>query len=110
MNNKTRKLIYEKYKGKCAYCGEKLKKSWHIDHITPKNSGGSDHIENLNPACASCNMKKSWMNIEEFRNYIKTRAEKFMKYNSDYRLCNRYELLPAKINKEIKFYFERIGE
>lgn len=31
-----RKLIYDKYGGKCAYCGEDLPpKGWHVDHIEP---------------------------------------------------------------------------
>ena len=33
MTKKERELIFNKYNGKCAYCGCELKKGWHIDHI-----------------------------------------------------------------------------
>jgi len=32
---KERELIKNKFNGRCAYCGEVLKKGWHIDHIIP---------------------------------------------------------------------------
>lgn len=31
---------------------------WHVDHSHPKARGGTDHLNNLMPACASCNIKK----------------------------------------------------
>ena len=42
---KDRQIIFEKYSGKCAYCGDELKKGWHMDHANPverkmKNIGG----------------------------------------------------------------------
>ena len=33
MKKIERELIFNKYNGKCAYCGCELKKGWHIDHI-----------------------------------------------------------------------------
>lgn len=33
--NKKRQIIFDKYNGKCAYCGCELQKLWHIDHIEP---------------------------------------------------------------------------
>lgn len=32
---KQRKIIFDKYEGKCAYCGCELKDGWHVDHIEP---------------------------------------------------------------------------
>ena len=32
---KDRQILFNKYEGKCAYCGDDLKKGWHVDHIEP---------------------------------------------------------------------------
>jgi predicted restriction endonuclease len=34
-NKNRRQLIFEKYDGRCAYCGCELQKGWHEDHIEP---------------------------------------------------------------------------
>lgn len=36
-----------------------------IDHIKPKSKGGSDKLNNLNPMCVKCNLKKSDIYEEE---------------------------------------------
>lgn len=61
--------IYDKTCGKCHLCHKKLafknyashgnKGSWEIEHSKPKSKGGTDHINNLYPACISCNREKS---------------------------------------------------
>lgn len=41
----------------CTYCGRtdvQLSK----DHVVPVSTGGSDHIDNIVPACRSCNSSK----------------------------------------------------
>lgn len=35
LNKKQRELVYNKYNGKCAYCGCNLPTRWHVDHIEP---------------------------------------------------------------------------
>ena len=35
MNKKDRELIFNKYGGKCAYCGCELTKGWHVDEFEP---------------------------------------------------------------------------
>lgn len=35
MNKKNRQIIFDKYGGKCAYCGCELQKGWHVDHADP---------------------------------------------------------------------------
>ena len=55
---KIRKIVLERDKYICHYCGKK-KFSMEVDHIIPVESGGKDEIENLVSACRSCNRKKS---------------------------------------------------
>ena len=52
-----REIVYDKFNGRCAYCGCELKAGFHIDHIDPirRNSDGSC----LNP------QNKSLSNIPE---------------------------------------------
>lgn len=32
---KKRQIVFDKYGGKCAYCGCELLKGWHVDHASP---------------------------------------------------------------------------
>ena len=50
--------IKEKWKHKCAYCGEKSDEL-SLDHIVPQAKGGNDHITNVCCACVKCNRDKS---------------------------------------------------
>ena len=45
------------YKGRCAYCGTKQKRLTQ-DHVIPLSKGGSTTLNNIVPACRSCNSKK----------------------------------------------------
>ena len=62
------KLIYHKTDGCCHVCHRRLslknygvhgrKGAWHIEHSKAKANGGTDHMNNLYPACTSCNLEK----------------------------------------------------
>ncbi len=62
------KKIYAKTDGYCHICHGKLNFSnygkhamtgaWHVEHSIPRAKGGTDHLNNLYPACASCNCEK----------------------------------------------------
>jgi len=47
----------------CTYCGERADT---IDHIIPVSKGGTGEVDNLTPACRSCNSKKHTMTLEAF--------------------------------------------
>ncbi|MBA3354032.1 MAG: HNH endonuclease [Blastocatellia bacterium] len=54
-----RRELLRKYANKCASCGVDLTPSnAHMDHITPFSKGGLRRIENFQPLCAPCNLKK----------------------------------------------------
>lgn len=109
MKTETRKRVYQKYNGKCAYCGCDLEKGWHVDHIKPKVIGGSDSLENFNPSCKHCNTYKGGAGIEEYR----TQLKRMLNENPEYLFKSK-----TKMNVAIKmasiththwngvFYFE----
>ena len=53
-------------KGRCYYCGEKVGRRYHVDHVVPLSRGGSNGPENLVIACASCNLRKNAKLPHEF--------------------------------------------
>lgn len=48
--------LQQRYDFKCFYCGRESKLT--KDHIIPISKGGEDTIENIVPACWSCNRRK----------------------------------------------------
>jgi 5-methylcytosine-specific restriction endonuclease McrA len=60
--------IYDKTDGYCQYCGMKLaysnyaeegnKGAWRVVHGRPISQGGTNHMNNLFPACTSCSKRK----------------------------------------------------
>lgn len=64
-----RAAVYEKYQGRCAYCGNQIEHidRMHVDHIHAKSLGGSGRIFNLNPACAPCNISKGDRDLDYLR-------------------------------------------
>lgn len=53
------KAQYDRQKGKCFYCHEKLKGQYEVDHVIPLSKGGSNGPENLVVACMTCNRSKA---------------------------------------------------
>jgi 5-methylcytosine-specific restriction endonuclease McrA len=50
-----RAAMSEYFEGQCAYCGDKLPKRWHADHIVSVDRGGFNHVSNRVPSCPRCN-------------------------------------------------------
>lgn len=57
--------LYARYLGLCAYCN--LNKATSIDHVLPISRGGNNNIENLLPACVSCNSSKGSKLLKEWK-------------------------------------------
>jgi 5-methylcytosine-specific restriction endonuclease McrA len=49
---------YDRQRGRCYWCGDKLAPDWQADHVTPLCKGGSNGPENLVASCRSCNHRK----------------------------------------------------
>lgn len=127
MKKADRQKVFEKYGGRCAYCGCELTKGWHVDEILPIvrdftfNGNGKTiyngtcqyperlHIENQNPSCASCNIMKSSEPLESFRNKIAAFVNSLNQYHTQYKFAKRYGLV-VEVEKPVVFYFETLSK
>jgi len=76
----AKQLLYDKQKGKCNYCGNKLTiQYFHIDHKTPVARDGSDQITNLQLLCGPCNTRKGNSTDGEFRRKYKLPGSRIVK-------------------------------
>ena len=102
----NRQAVYNKYSGRCAYCGREIEyKGMQVDHMVPKASGGTDDIENLMPACRLCNHYKRANSLEWFRHSIETIPFKLARDMYTYRVGMAYGFY-SNAEKEILFHFE----
>jgi hypothetical protein len=56
-----RRVVIERARGRCEYCGLaqiSQEATFHIDHIKPRAAGGLTVLENLALACVSCSLFK----------------------------------------------------
>lgn len=61
----VREYLLEKWQRRCAYCGA-TGTALQIEHLVPRTRGGSDRVDNLTLACASCNQRKGNQTAAEF--------------------------------------------
>ncbi len=61
----VREYLLEKWRRRCAYCGQEGV-PLEIEHLTPRSRGGSDRVSNLTLACTPCNQKKGNRTAAEF--------------------------------------------
>ncbi len=67
-NEEELNRIYERTSGYCHICHKKLafknygkvgaRAAWEVEHSNPQAKGGSNRLNNLYPACISCNRSK----------------------------------------------------
>lgn len=125
MKKSDREIVRLKYDNKCAYCGCELQKGWHVDHLEalrrisdydkekkkfvftgdahcPENN----NMDNYMPSCASCNITKSTLSLQDFREYIEQTVES-LNHNryAAYKFAKRYGLLQETV-KPVLFHFE----
>lgn len=113
----TRQQVFDKYGGKCAYCGCDLPlKGWHNDHLQPvvRNLKTGAHefperdcLDNCMPACASCNINKHSMSLEHFREAITGYVRSLNLRMVQYKMAKKYGLV-VEIEAPVVFYFEKI--
>lgn len=125
LSKKTRRLVYEKYGGHCAYCGCEMEYGdMQVDHmetfghaiyktsdkaVKMVEDGSIDDIRNLMPSCRQCNFYKGINNLEQFRDSIKYTLSCTCKQSFQVRLAMKYGIL-AYTEWDGKFYFEKGGE
>ncbi|MCY3833277.1 MAG: DNA methyltransferase [Chloroflexi bacterium] len=63
-----KKALYGEQAGNCEGCGHHFQiQHLEVDHIIPRSKGGTDHIENLQLLCGSCNRIKGNRGMEYLR-------------------------------------------
>lgn len=68
--------LYGRQTGNCAGCGEHFKpQHFEVDHIIARSNGGTDHVENLQLLCGSCNRIKGHRGMEYLRAKLQLREE-----------------------------------
>jgi len=117
----TRLNVFNKYNGKCAYCGTIIDiKKMHIDHIEPKYRGwnneelskykkikGLDKLENFNPSCVSCNCSKNTFTIEKWKEQIILKIDRIRRDSSTFNILERFGIVKV-VKNDFKFYFEEM--
>lgn len=75
-NYRTHKhTLFGRQEGFCAGCGHPFPfRNFTIDHVVPKASGGSDHLDNLQLLCNACNSMKGTSSQAEFKADLKRRG------------------------------------
>ena len=68
ISGRTRYDVLKSAKSRCLMCGKSNEdRAIEVDHIVPRNKGGSDDISNLQALCVSCNSSKRDNDSEDFR-------------------------------------------
>ena len=71
----TRRNIYERDKGRCAYCNREISFSeFTVDHVYPESLGGLYDWYNVRASCYECNNKKDNKTLSELGWKLKRRV------------------------------------
>lgn len=92
----NRDQLRDMFGGKCAYCGRTLGARFHVDHIKPLLRGcsgasaegrGDDTLANTVPSCPRCNLRKSILSVEDFREEIAAQTQRLLRDSAAFRLA-----------------------
>lgn len=109
MTKEIREAVYNKYNGRCAYCGREIAyEDMQVDHLISKVIGGADDLSNYMPSCRTCNHYKRDNSLEYFRKCISTIPCKLAERQYIYKVGMAYGFYDAE-PKLVKFYFEEIN-
>lgn len=112
-----RETVYQKTGGRCAYCGKELKmREMQMDHVKPVKLYGDpgwfeelNNLDNILPACRSCNHYKHTFTLEKFRAALERMPLVLARDNITYQTAVRYGLVTPTPHKVV-FYFEQMEE
>lgn len=105
-----RRAVLRKTGGHCAYCGKSIGYyDMQVDHVIPLRKGGTNDLDNLLPACRSCNHYKSTLTMEQFRESLGQIPSVLSRDSASYRIAKEYGIIKEDPGK-IVFYFERPQE
>lgn len=103
-----RQCIYNKYNGRCAYCGQLItRKAFHVDHIKSLHKGDAGALDNMLPSCGSCRRYKSSYDLETFRRMLTKLPDRLRQESCDYKMALRFGMV-AEHQEPPRFYFEEI--
>lgn len=111
-----REAVYQKTGGRCAYCGVEItRREMQMDHVRPVKLYGEpgwatklNDLDNILPACRSCNHYKHTLTLEKFRAQVERMPAVLERDSVTYRNAVRYGLIQPTPHKVV-FYFEQIG-
>ena len=85
--------IYNRFDGRCGYCGEKIDiKDMQVDHIVALRVGGTDTLDNMICSCRSCNHYKSTYTLEIFEKQLQEIPNKLLRDSAIFKIALRYGL------------------
>lgn len=106
LSKAERRAVYDKCNGHCAYCGCDLEyKDMQADHLVPLYNGGADELDNMLPACRSCNHYKATLSLDSFRAMIDSIPDTLYRDSATYRVGRRFGKINIVADKT-EFYFE----
>lgn len=109
-----RQAILAKFDGRCAYCGITLGVLFHVDHVRPlfrewpnrpTDIAGDDEFNNKVAACPRCNLRKSALSLERFRDEIAAQVERLRRDSAAFRLAEDFGLI-ATTGARVRFILD----
>ena len=108
LSKAERQEVYQKCNGHCAYCGTEIEyKDMQVDHVKPLRIGGLDDMDNMLPACRSCNHYKATLDVEGFKNYLAGIHKRLRRDSIPYQVAERFGIVKHNTD-DIQFYFEKM--